>query len=110
MIATEPLESARHRRGHRGIAPAPGGSRGLDVGCGVGLQAAWLAEAVGPSGHVTGLDMSPRLLEHARRLAEQSDWRTAVPFREGDMSRLPFADNTFDWLWSADCAGYVRAA
>ena len=49
----------------------PPGSRGLDVGCGVGLQATRLAEAVGPSGHVTGLDMSPRLLEHARR-CEQS--------------------------------------
>jgi demethylmenaquinone methyltransferase/2-methoxy-6-polyprenyl-1,4-benzoquinol methylase len=26
------------------------------------------------------------------------------------MSRLPFADNTFDWLWSADCAGHAPAA
>ena len=27
----------------------PPGSRGLDVGCGVGLYALWLAEAVGPT-------------------------------------------------------------
>lgn len=88
----------------------PARSRGLDVGCGVGLQAARLAEAVGPSGHVTGLDLSPRLLEHAGRLAERSGLAERLSYREGDMSRLPFADNTFDWLWSADCAGYAPAA
>ncbi|TET97077.1 MAG: methyltransferase type 11, partial [Dehalococcoidia bacterium] len=37
----------------------PRGSRGLDAGCGIGLQALLLAEAVGPAGHVTGLDLSP---------------------------------------------------
>ncbi len=26
------------------------------------------------------------------------------------MFQMPFADNTFDWLWSADCAGYAPAA
>ncbi len=88
----------------------PLGSRGLDVGCGIGLQAMRLAEAVGSSGHVTGLDLSPRLLEHANRLVEQSGLAECVSFREGDMTRMPFADNTFDWLWSADCAGYAPVA
>ena len=36
----------------------PSGSRVLDVGCGIGLQALLLAEAVGSAGHVTGLDLS----------------------------------------------------
>ncbi len=40
----------------------PLGSRGLDAGCGIGLQAVLLAEAVGPAGHVTGLDLSPEFL------------------------------------------------
>ncbi|HEX5942204.1 MAG TPA: hypothetical protein VFY66_07990, partial [Anaerolineales bacterium] len=31
----------------------PRGSRGLDAGCGIGLQAFLLAEAVGPEGQVT---------------------------------------------------------
>ena len=34
------------------------GSLGLDAGCGIGLPALLLAEAVGPAGHVTGLDLS----------------------------------------------------
>jgi demethylmenaquinone methyltransferase/2-methoxy-6-polyprenyl-1,4-benzoquinol methylase len=29
-----------------------------------------------------------------------------ISFREGDVSKLPFDDDTFDWVWSADCVGY----
>ena len=47
----------------------PVGSRGLDAGCGVGLQTVRLAEAVGPGGHITGLDLSPEVLVHAKDVA-----------------------------------------
>ena len=33
----------------------PEGSRGLDAGCGAGLFAVWLAEAIGPRGRVVGI-------------------------------------------------------
>ena len=36
----------------------PAGSRGLDVGCGVGLYTLWIAEAVGPSGRVLGIELT----------------------------------------------------
>ena len=55
----------------------PLGSRGLDAGCGIGLQALLLAEAVGPSGHVTGLDISAELLSHAEGIANRSLSRMA---------------------------------
>ena len=42
------------------------GSRGLDVGCGVGLWALWLAEAVGPGGHVVGIEPEALKVEAAR--------------------------------------------
>lgn len=87
----------------------PPGSRGLDVGCGIGLQALQLAAAVGPSGQVTGLDLASHLLQHANRLAARAGMAHRVTFREGDMHALPFDDDTFDWLWSADCAGYGAA-
>ena len=46
----------------------PAGSRGLDAGCGIGHPATLLAEAVGPVGHVTGLDLSPEFLVYAREI------------------------------------------
>jgi ubiquinone/menaquinone biosynthesis C-methylase UbiE len=87
----------------------PPGSRGLDAGCGIGLQALLLAEAVGPAGHVTGLDLSPQFLVHARGIAEKAGLSKRISFQQGDVNRLPFDDDTFDWVWSANCVGYHPA-
>jgi ubiquinone/menaquinone biosynthesis C-methylase UbiE len=78
------------------------GSRGLDVGCGVGTHTRWLAEAVVPNGQVTGLDLSTECLARARKAAAKSELAARVSFRHGDMSDLPFSDDSFDWAWSAD--------
>ena len=45
----------------------PPGSRGIDVGCGVGLYTLWLAEAVGPNGRVLGI-FKVSNLEKAQRV------------------------------------------
>jgi len=84
----------------------PQGSRGLDAGCGVGLQAALLAEAAGPDGRVTGLDIAPDLLRYAERVAQERGLSDRISFRAGAIEELPFDDGAFDWAWSADCAGY----
>jgi ubiquinone/menaquinone biosynthesis C-methylase UbiE len=84
----------------------PQGSSGVDLGCGIGLQIPLLAEAVGPGGHVTGLDVRPEFLAHGERLMEAAGLTDRVSFREGDINRLPFESDAFDWLWSASCAGY----
>jgi demethylmenaquinone methyltransferase/2-methoxy-6-polyprenyl-1,4-benzoquinol methylase len=84
----------------------PPGSHGLDAGCGIGLQAFLLAEAVGAEGHVTGLDILPELLAYGEELASKVGFSQRVTFRVGDVSCLPFEDNSFDWAWSADCIGY----
>ena len=85
----------------------PVGSRGLDAGCGIGLQALLLAEAVGTAGHVMGLDLSPELLVYARDMVQQTGLSDRISFREGDVNMLPFDDDTFDWAWSVDCVGYA---
>jgi demethylmenaquinone methyltransferase/2-methoxy-6-polyprenyl-1,4-benzoquinol methylase len=85
----------------------PLGSRGLDAGCGIGLQALLLAEAVGPSGHVTGLDLSPGHLRHAEGVVEEAGLSERISFQEGDVNKIPFDDDTFDWAWSVDCVGYA---
>lgn len=81
-------------------------SRGLDAGCGMGLQALLLAEAVGAGGHVTGLDIMPELLAHGEDLVAKAGLSDQITFRAGDVSCLPFEDDSFDWAWSADCIGY----
>lgn len=83
------------------------GSRGLDAGCGIGLQALLLAEAVGPGGHVTGLDISPEFLLRAEEVVRQAGLSKQISFREGDVSKLPFEDRSFDWAWSSCCVGYA---
>ena len=84
----------------------PLGSRGLDVGCGIGLQTLQLAEAVGPFGHVTGLDVDPEFLIRGREIVKKGGLSERISFQEGDMNNLPFDEGTFDWAWSANCVGY----
>jgi ubiquinone/menaquinone biosynthesis C-methylase UbiE len=106
LVATNPLQEPIFRRAIHAL-DLQQGSRGLDVGCGIGLQALLLAEAVRPGGHVTGVDLSPEFLVYARDIAEKAGISERVSFQEGDMNNLPFDDDTFDWVWSANCAGYA---
>jgi ubiquinone/menaquinone biosynthesis C-methylase UbiE len=85
----------------------PPGSRGLDAGCGIGLQALLLAETVGPAGHVTGLDLSPECLAYAEEMVKKAGMSERISFREGDVNKLSFDDDSFDWAWSVDCVGYA---
>ena len=102
---SRPLRDPAIRKAIQAIE-LPEGSRGLDAGCGVGSHTLLLAHVVGPDGNVTGLDVSPEFVAHARGLAEQSSLSERVSFREGNVNELPFDDNTFDWAWSVDCVGH----
>ena len=84
----------------------PKGSRGLDAGCGIGLQSLLLAEEVGLTGRVTGLDVSAEMLDRGREIVKEAGLSERVSFQEGDITNLPFDNNTFDWVWSSDCVGY----
>jgi len=71
------------------------GERVLDVGCGSGTDTLVAAQMVTPTGHVTGIDMTPEMLAKARGAA--AEMTTAnVEFVEGDVEQLPFADQSFD--------------
>lgn len=63
----------------------------LDVACGPGLVACALAPH---AAHVTGLDMTPRMLEEARSLAARTGV-TNVTWDIGTASSLPYADDAF---------------
>lgn len=70
-----------------GLAP---GQRVLDVGCGTGVLARMAADRVGPTGQVTGLDLNEGMLQVARRLRPDIQWR------RGDAADLPFPADEFD--------------
>ncbi len=66
------------------------GQRVLDVACGTGILAREAASRTGPSGFVAGLDPSVGMLEVAKRLAPELEWR------QGVAESLPFPDQSFD--------------
>jgi arsenite methyltransferase len=71
------------------------GERVLDLGSGAGTDSLVAAQMVGASGRVTGIDMTPEMLERARRSAEAMG-AVNVEFVEGEVESLPFPDESFD--------------
>jgi ubiquinone/menaquinone biosynthesis C-methylase UbiE len=74
--------------------------RALDVGTGTGLGASVLATRF-PGAEVVGVDVSPDMLEQARRLVP------GLTFVEGDASRLPFGDAEFDLVAHANMIPFL---
>jgi SAM-dependent methyltransferase len=85
----------------------PVGSRGLDVGCGVGLFARWLAEAVGPHGRVTAIESDPERVDAARALPGEGFGPDRLEFRTGDGTALDMVDGSFDWVWCGDVLHHI---
>ena len=71
------------------------GERVLDLGSGAGTDSLVAAQMVGHQGSVTGIDMTPEMLENARASAAEMG-ADNVRFVEGEVERLPFADGSFD--------------
>ena len=71
------------------------GSQVLDVCCGAGASALPAAEAVGPTGKVTAVDLAKQLLESARAKAIQRRLGN-IEFEVGDMVALRFPPSSFD--------------
>ena len=72
------------------------GDHVLDVGCGAGDDARALAEMVGPTGRVVGVDPSVAMVEEARRRGTGGGPAASIEFQVGDIYRLPFPDGAFD--------------
>ena len=73
----------------------PRGARVLDACCGTGAAALAAAEAVGPTGSVLGLDLTPALLARAESQAERRGLRH-VRFVCADLETVTPAEATFD--------------
>ncbi|HYD76448.1 class I SAM-dependent methyltransferase [Ramlibacter sp.] len=81
-------ELVRHARIREGQAV-------LDLACGTGVVALTAARL---GARVSALDLSPALLEHARRHAELADVK--IDFREGDVEALPYENASFEVVLS----------
>ncbi|MEG4236281.1 methyltransferase domain-containing protein [Microcoleus sp. Pol14C6] len=68
----------------------------LDVACGPGIVACAFAAV---SSHVTGIDLTPAMLDRARSLAQQKNL-TNLSWHQGDIETLPFPDESFSIVLS----------
>ena len=71
------------------------GDRVLDLACGTGANLAHLRELVGDEGRVVGVDLTPAMLDVARKRIARHGWKH-VEVYEADAAQLPFADGSFD--------------
>jgi len=67
------------------------GQKVLDVACGTGVVAVTAARL---GANLTGLDLTPELLVHARENAGIA--KVEIQWHEGDVEELPFSDSAFD--------------
>jgi phosphatidylethanolamine/phosphatidyl-N-methylethanolamine N-methyltransferase len=86
------LPKRRAARLALGLRP---GDRVLDLACGTGLNFPHLRELVGEHGQVVGVDLTPAMLDIARKMINMKGWKN-VEVREADAANLPFPSASFD--------------
>ncbi|MFN2466723.1 MAG: methyltransferase domain-containing protein, partial [Gaiellaceae bacterium] len=67
----------------------------LDLGCGAGTDLLIAAQMVGPEGHAIGVDMTPAMLDRARRSAREMGLDN-VECHQSLIESLPLPDATVD--------------
>lgn len=70
----------------------------LDVGCGLGGSARYIAEKYGCS--VIGIDLTEQYIDVANRLTEFVKMSDKVSFRQASALEIPFESNNFDVVWT----------
>jgi ubiquinone/menaquinone biosynthesis C-methylase UbiE len=81
------------------MAPQPGEAI-LDVGCGAGSLDRLLARRLGDSNAITAIDTNPFLLSEAAALAKAEGLGGLIRFASGNAEALPFADESFNCIFS----------
>jgi len=77
----------------------------LDAGCGIGGSSIYLAEKLGC--HVTGISLSERQIQHARKLAEGKKVEDKVKFEIMNYCATSFPDESFDVVWGCESICYA---
>ncbi len=74
----------------------------LDVGCGIGGSSLYLADKY--KAKATGITLSPVQANRAKARAESQGLTAQTIFLVADALKMPFADNSFDLVWSLESA------
>jgi tocopherol O-methyltransferase len=77
----------------------------LDVGCGIGGSSLYLAEKFGA--RVTGITLSPVQANRAQARARAVGLQAKTDFQVANALNLPFADNSFDLVWSLESGEHM---
>ncbi|HYG23924.1 MAG TPA: arsenite methyltransferase [Verrucomicrobiae bacterium] len=83
----------------QGIASLRTGEAVLDLGSGAGFDAFLAARAVGKTGRVIGVDMTPEMVSKARANKQKGGYEH-VEFRLGEIENLPVADESVEVIIS----------
>jgi len=70
----------------------------LDVGCGIGGSTLYLAEKFNATAQ--GITLSPEQVRRAKERAREANLGDRIDFQVANALELPFADNSFDLVWS----------
>ena len=101
MLAAYHRAHAAELRAMVSDLPVRAGDNMLDMPCGDGVYTVLLAEKVGSSGSVVGVDLSASYLASARARADHLAGAARIRFQAGNIAALPFEDNSFDLIWCA---------
>jgi ubiquinone/menaquinone biosynthesis C-methylase UbiE len=83
------------------------GSFVVDAGCGPGLWTPLLAQAIGPTGYILGVDISSEALVTAQRRSAYRSYRQQVQYKRADLEQLPVEYGTADTIFSANVSQYL---
>ena len=77
----------------------------IDVGCGIGGSTLYLADKFGSS--ATGITLSPVQASRAKERASEAGLSDRVSFEVANALEMPFADNSFDLVWSLESGEHM---
>ncbi|HAJ59607.1 MAG TPA: SAM-dependent methyltransferase [Cyanobacteria bacterium UBA8543] len=77
----------------------------LDVGCGIGGSSLYLAQKF--NARAVGITLSPVQASRATERAQEAGLATEVQFQVADALEMPFADDTFDLVWSMESGEHM---
>ena len=79
----------------------------VDAGCGPGLWTPLLARAIGPRGHIVGVDISPEALVTAQSRSKNYWYRHQVEYKRALLEDLPVPLGQADMIFSANVSQYL---